>query len=260
MTNLARAGGHSCSSRQRLAPMTKIRTGGSLKKPVSIPLSQWSYQRSRVPGRSILAVGPKSTSPSFVGWAVTLWGQGPMISFCDRANLLGRPVGDHSGEVERGADLLVVVPAGEVEHRDLHAIELVLVALGLPPVVEPGVLEHLAPVGERPADGLIHRQEGQVAVDLVPGDGVQVLEHVARREVMPGDIHGNRHAGGPLDERVGRSDHGDHRGQMRGLLDARRATGSWRCRSRPTVATLPVDQGSGPHHSIASKPSRPSST
>ena len=170
-----------------------MRTGGSLKKPVSIPLSQWSYQRRSVPGRSIRAVGPKSTSPSFVGWDVTLWGQGPMISFCDLADFFGGSVGDHADEVERGADLLVVVPAGEVEHGHFHAIELVLVALGLPPVVELGVLEHLAPVGELAADGLVHGQEGQVAVDLIPGDSVQVLKDMTRGEMMPGDVHRNRH-------------------------------------------------------------------
>ena len=142
-----------------------------------------------------------------------------MISFCDwRMSSVGR-VGDHSCEIERRADLLVVVPAGEVEHGDFHAIELVLVALGFPPVVEPGVLEHLAPVGERPADRFIHGQERQVAMDLVPGDGIEVLEHVAGCEVVPGDVHRNRHAGGPLDEGVGGSDHGDHRGQVRRLLD-----------------------------------------
>ena len=60
------------------------------------------------------------------------------------ADFFGRRMGDHSGEIERRADLLVVVPTGEVKHGNPHAIELVLVALGLPPVVELGVLEHFA--------------------------------------------------------------------------------------------------------------------
>ena len=81
------------------------------------------------------------------------------------------------------------------------------------------MLEHFTPVRQWPADGFVHGQERQVAVDLVPGDRIEILKHVARCKVMPRDVHRDRHAGGPLDERVGWGNHGHHRGQVRRLFD-----------------------------------------
>ena len=64
-----RARGHSCSSRQRFSPITKMRTGASSMIPVSSPLSQWPNQRFWISMKSISASGPKSRSPqpSLVG-------------------------------------------------------------------------------------------------------------------------------------------------------------------------------------------------
>ena len=112
--------------------MTKIRTGGSLMRPVSIPLSQWSNQRKRVADRSILAVGAEVDFTELGRLRSDVVRPGAHDELLRSADVFGCRVGDHAGEVQWRADLLIVVPAREVQDRHADAVELVLIALAAP--------------------------------------------------------------------------------------------------------------------------------
>ena len=145
-----RASGHSDSSRQVLAPMTKIRTGGSASMPFSMPRSRRSYQRRWRPSRSMPASGPKSTSP------IARWCR------CRDGTTARRPVssGDaspRSGPARpTGEDLepfveQVVVPAGDEDGRHVDLGVAALHAVRLPVLVEGRVVDEVAgrPGGRR---------------------------------------------------------------------------------------------------------------
>src|SRR5690606_13197751 len=60
---------------------------------------------------------------------------------------LRRRMADHSHEVEGGAHLLVVVPAGDVKHRQVQFAKTVLIADRLPPIVQVRMTDLLPPMG-----------------------------------------------------------------------------------------------------------------
>ena len=64
-----------------VCPMTKIRTGGSFIRPVSIPLSQWSYQRKS--GRGRFWLRPEVDFAKLGRLRHDVVRPGPMMSFCD---------------------------------------------------------------------------------------------------------------------------------------------------------------------------------
>ena len=110
-----RARGHSCSSRQTLAPMMKSRSGASRVTPLSTPFSQWSNQRCSSVSRSKSEPAPKSTSAG-----PGRGGEGVRPRADDEPALarLGRaPVEAEPGEGVEDLAGVEVVPAAHVERR-----------------------------------------------------------------------------------------------------------------------------------------------
>ena len=124
--------------------------------------------------------------------------------------LPGPPGRGHGREVGRGADLLVVVPARDVQHRQVQLADAVLVADWLPPLVQRGVPDFLPPVGRDEPGRLVHRQQRPVRVDRHPVRVPGVLDGPPVGHPEPVHAHRVRHPGRPLHERVARRDQADH--------------------------------------------------
>jgi len=124
--------------------------------------------------------------------------------------LTGPPGGDHGGEVRRGADLLIVIPAGDVQHGNVDLADAVLVAKRLPPLVEGAVPQLLTPV-RRDEPGRIHRRQRAVAVHGHPVDIVTELRHPAIDEPVPVDVHRAGQPGRDLHERIAGGHQAHHR-------------------------------------------------
>ncbi len=136
-------------------------------------------------------------------------------------SLARAPGGGHRGEVRGRPDLLVVVPAGDVQHRDVDLADPVLVADRLPVGVERLVATVLAPALGSEAGGLVEVAQRSVPVHGHPVHGVGVLERPPVGHPVPVDVHRPGNARRILDERVRWGHHHDHRRQRRRVMQRR---------------------------------------
>src|ERR1019366_1575037 len=120
----------------------------------------------------------------------------------------------HPNEIEWCANLLIVVPPGDVQHRCSNPLELVLVALRFPEIIQPGMFELLAPPRHSTTNGLVHGQQRQMSDDCVPSDSIHVLQYVAGSEVVPTHVEREWVAGWELDKRIRRAHQRNHCGEV----------------------------------------------
>src|SRR5207248_11095145 len=125
----------------------------------------------------------------------------------------------HADVVEGSADLFVIVPARDVQHRYIYLLEFCLVTQWFPVLVELGVLEIIAPVLVAMSCLLIHGQERKMLVYLCPVHGFHELVDAPTDIVQPAEMHGGVQTGRRLDKRVGRRYANNHSSQVRRLME-----------------------------------------
>ena len=66
----------------------------------------------------------------------------------------------HTYEIKWCADLLIIIPARNMQHRDIDPVKFMLVAERLPEIIKPGMLDLRAPIRNVAPCSLIHRHKG----------------------------------------------------------------------------------------------------
>ena len=152
-----------------------------------------------------------------------------------------------------GADLLVVVPAGDVQHRHVD-VAIRRWSDRLRRSVQVRWASSRASSATR-TGRLIHGHQRPVPVHLGPVDVVRVPRHPGVHHPEPVDVHRRGDARRrPTNGSLGRR---DHRAQRRRMLQRGEPLASgWR--SRPVGGHVPVDQSCAATQPMTSKPSGPS--